>query len=75
MESKFAMYPRIVVSPSLLRAFEDGSVPFVHHHDLADEAGYVRKLLAQGDDGVWFIDYLRAFRSDGPSPLLEGFRK
>lgn len=70
MESKFAVYPRIAVSPSLLAAFSSGSVPFVHHHDLAEEASYVRSLLAQGDDGVWYIDYLRAFRSELDEPEL-----
>jgi hypothetical protein len=64
MESKFAVYPRIAVSPSLLRAFADGSLPFVHHHNLAEEARSVREIVAQSDDGVWFVDYLRAFRSE-----------
>lgn len=64
LESQFARYPRIAISPSLLQSFSNGRVTVASHHSLADEAQYIRKLLVQGDDGIWFIDYLRAYEAE-----------
>ncbi len=64
LESKFAVYPRIVVSPGVVKAFESGHLPRAPHHALEWERKYIRGLLTCGDDGVWFVDYLRAFRSE-----------
>lgn len=62
MESQFAVHPRIAVAPSTLAAFHKGDLPAVH--PLGEEASYIKKLLTTGDDGVWYIDYLRAFASE-----------
>ena len=38
----------------------------------AEDIAYIRKLLKLGEDGLWFIDYLQAMRSelDIPSSIL-----
>lgn len=68
LESKIAVYPRLVVSPSLLERFAKGELPFVKNHNLSEEASYIKNILKMGDDGLWFIDYLRAFESEVDKP-------
>lgn len=60
MESKLAVYPRIVVDPVVLRVFEETGLlkKDTHAHD--DERPYIRRLLSKGSDGIYFVDYLRA---------------
>lgn len=70
LESKLAMYPRIVVSPTALAALLAGDIPLVH--DLDTELEYIRPLLMQGEDGIWSIDYLRAFRGEMDDPMEYG---
>ncbi|MGC9986314.1 MAG: hypothetical protein ABSF35_22175 [Polyangia bacterium] len=68
IEKDFAIYPRIAVSPGLLKAVLEGSPEFVCEHEPQSEAGWIRKMLQRGDDGVWFIDYLGAFRDELNDP-------
>lgn len=68
LESKIAVYPRVVVSPRLLNEFSSGKLPFVRHHDLNQESEYVGGLMQQGDDGIWHVDYLRAFATEVDEP-------
>jgi hypothetical protein len=68
LESKFASFPRIVVSPQILARIADGSLPPARHNQPAHEAQEIRNLLRQGEDGVWFIDYLRAMESEAGGP-------
>jgi hypothetical protein len=56
IESHFAIVPRIVVGPSVLRAIKKGQI--ISLHDLDEELAYIRRILSQAEDGVWFIDYL-----------------
>jgi hypothetical protein len=62
LESKVAVYPRIAVAPNLLKALSSSVFPMEHSLDV--ELGYVMSILALGDDGIYFVDYLRAFRSE-----------
>lgn len=64
LESRFALYPRIVVDPALLKAFQNDDLLKAAHHDLESEAEYIRKLVRRGDDGIWHVDYLRAVETE-----------
>jgi hypothetical protein len=68
IESKRAVYPRIVVERQLLDVF--GNVPALHSelHTPEQEGEYVRSLLCQCGDDEWFIDYLRAAEGESNSP-------
>lgn len=68
LESQFANYPRIVVGPEVFRALREDARLRADHHDLEDEIHYQRELLQQGDDGLWFIDYLYGFREEMDYP-------
>ncbi len=61
LESSFAVYPRIVIDPLVLDHFERDRLLRNHKHSLRDERGWLRTLIRQGDDGIYFIDYLKAF--------------
>lgn len=64
LESKFALYPRIVVDPDLLAEFRNNQLLKAAHHTLEQEESYLRNLLRRGDDGMWFIDYIRAVEAE-----------
>jgi hypothetical protein len=66
LESKVAVYPRIVVAPTLLNALARGAFPTENPLDM--ELGYVLGVLAVGDDGIYSIDYLRAFKRELDEP-------
>lgn len=68
LESRFAVYPRIIVSPRSLHAQAVDGRLVPDHHTPEVEQGYVRSLLRQGEDGIWFIDYLRAFAGELDHP-------
>jgi hypothetical protein len=70
LESQFARYPRIVVSPNLLQAIDSDSRLRAHHHSLEEEKKFIRTLIRRGDDGIWFIDYLRAIESEMEDPAM-----
>jgi hypothetical protein len=67
LESKVAVYPRIVVAPNLLNALAAEEFPM--GNPLEMELGYVMDILAVGDDGIYSIDYLRAYHSELDDPL------
>lgn len=68
LESRFANFPRIVIDPHLLRAYMDKPLLRAHHHSLSEDKAYIRDLICQGDDGIWFIDYARAVRDEMDAP-------
>ena len=37
-------------------------------HSIDDEKSIVREILRKGSDGIWFVDYLRAFESELDTP-------
>lgn len=72
LETKFALYPRIVVDPFLLNAtLHDPSLGSAHH-DPATDRQYIRNLLRRGENGFWFVDYLFAVTTEFDEPELEG---
>lgn len=68
LESKFAQFSRIVIDPMLLDAYMNEPHLRAVHHSLRADKSYIRDLICQGDDGVWFIDYARAMRTEMDDP-------
>lgn len=66
LESKCAIYPRVVVSPKLLQ--QCVSTPFKTVNEPLYEYSHIAKLLRCGDDGVWHIDYLGTFPDEMDDP-------
>jgi len=61
LESSLAVYPRIIIDPEVLRVFEQTTCLKKDGHDHETERPYIRNLLAKGDDGIYFVDYLRCW--------------
>jgi len=58
LESRFAGSPRIVVDPVLIRELRRQRT--TADVELRKEIRRVREWIVQGDDGLWFVDYLRS---------------
>jgi hypothetical protein len=73
LRNDLADVPRVIVDPRLMREVERSQHLRAQHHSVADELAYIRDLLREDADGVWFIDYLGASSSelDEPSDYLE----
>jgi hypothetical protein len=69
LESQFAKYPRIVVDPEAFQKLKEDDRLRADHHDIEDELGYLGNVLRQGEDGLHFVDYLGAIRSELNEPL------
>lgn len=67
LESSLAIYPRIVVDPAAIHAFFE-SPAMRGHDDLEDDLEYIDDLVRQGEDGFYFVDYLKACRSELKNP-------
>lgn len=70
LESKYAQYPRIVVSASLFRELKTCPLLVASHHDPDTEISFISDMLTQGDDGMWFIDYGRAIARELDEPEM-----
>lgn len=68
LESKFAIYPRIIVSPELIRSVDTDVLVVSEHHSSIEEKQYLRTQLVQGDDGIHYVDYLRASQRELDDP-------
>jgi len=68
LESQIAVYPRIIVDPALIAAVATNSSLRKDTHDPMEEGRYVKSLLRRDADGIWFVDYLYAGRSEANSP-------
>jgi hypothetical protein len=55
LESKAAVFPRIVLSDSLLDIARSAHA---HHHSPEDEVRSIMSMLTRDTDGMWYIDYL-----------------
>ncbi len=64
LESKYALYPRIVINPCLIQEYKTNKLLKATWHTLEDEFEIVGSLLKQGDDGMWFIDYATALEQE-----------
>jgi hypothetical protein len=67
LETMFAIYPRIVVDPATFQAYHEAPA-MRGDHSVAEDLEYIEGLLRQGDDGLYFVDYLKACRSELRDP-------
>ena len=68
IESKYARYPRIIVSQKALKELEDTDRPLSECSDRSYDKEYVRQNLRQADDGFWFVDYLTSIATELDPP-------
>lgn len=64
LESQFADAPRIIVGPEAFVALRKDKRLRAHGHSLAEDIHHIRELIHRGDDGLWFIDYLKAMHDE-----------
>jgi len=64
LESKFALYPRIIIDPRLIQEHKTDKLLKAEWHSVEDELEMMGRLLRQGDDGMWFIDYVAALEGE-----------
>jgi hypothetical protein len=57
LENELAHVPRIIVDPAALQKFRERAIPKTR---MRAEITAMRKSIRQADDGLWFVDYLRA---------------
>jgi hypothetical protein len=70
-ESKLAIYPRIVIDPSVLNEVRKDATLRREGYSGGDEIKDIRKLVDRGDNGLWYIDYLKSIcmQLDTPEKL------
>jgi hypothetical protein len=68
LENKYAKYPRIVIDPKLVYEYKTNELLRARWHRLEEEREIVSGLIKQSDDGMWFIDYARAVKSEVDEP-------
>lgn len=68
LESKFAKFPRIVLDPTLIKEYKLNKLLRRDGHSLETDSEYVKGLIRQSDDGLWFVDYLSAIHSEFDEP-------
>ncbi len=70
LESQFAKYPRFIVDPELIKEYKTNKLLRRDEHSIKEDSTFVKSLLRQGDDGLWFIDYARAVESELDEPEM-----
>lgn len=71
LESKVALYPRIVVDPNLLNATKTDRMLGSTSNNVKEDRQHIRNMLARGDNGFWFVDYLTTgMRTEQDDPSL-----
>ena len=68
LESSFSNYPRIVIDPKVFDLLSTDPRLRAEHHDVAEEVKNIKVLVRKGDDGLYSIDYLGAFREEMDDP-------
>jgi hypothetical protein len=57
LESKHALYPRVIVDKRVLKALKE--IPLLRSHLFDEEMSYINRLVRKDTDGHLFVDYLR----------------
>jgi len=60
LESNYAKYPRLVLDPALLKEYKANKLLKKRDHSYEMDSEYVKDLIKQGDDGLFYVDYARA---------------
>ena len=68
MESKAALYPRVILDEEILRV---ASMYHASHHDTMDELKYIYELLEVDSDGMYFINYIGSLEEDFDNWVVE----
>jgi hypothetical protein len=68
LRDEVAGVPRVIVDPRLILETEQNPALRAKHHTVLMELGYVRDLLREDADGLWFIDYLKVVVSEADEP-------
>lgn len=63
LESKYAVYPRIVLSPDLIAETKTNRLLKDNDRSHEEELEFIEELIKEGDDGFWFVNYLRGMRN------------
>ena len=61
LESIYANYPRIVLQPNLIKRFIEDESLYAEDHSAEEEINHIKKFISKGDDGIYFVNYMRAF--------------
>lgn len=61
LESNFAIYPRIIVDPSLISMAKIDARLLSDNNSFEDEMRFINSQLHLGSDGIYSIDYLGAY--------------
>lgn len=59
MESKKAIYPRIIIGEELKRQFDDNMEDYIKNYTLLYEVPGFNRLFKQDDDGWYYLDYIK----------------
>jgi hypothetical protein len=59
IETKLCNYPRVVIDPSVLLEYENTEVLRCGDNTAEDDLEFVKSLIRQDSDGLWFVDYLK----------------
>jgi class 3 adenylate cyclase len=70
LESRAAVYPRVVVDPAVVEALKSEPLLKKDTHQTSDEVAEVLQLLRRDADGVWFVDFLHAALGEVDEPHL-----
>lgn len=65
LESKAAMYPRVILDHTVIEAGADNGSS---HHSFSQEQEYVQSLLELDSDGMYYIDYFFKAQSELDDP-------
>lgn len=68
LESIYADYPRIVIDPRLINQLQKDHRLASAQNTRSQEFSYIRKNVRKGSDGIYYIDYLRAFLGEIDDP-------
>lgn len=71
LETKTALYPRVVIDPHALNQLRQDAALRAEHHSVKEEVQCVRDLLRRGENGSWFVDYLHSFSPELDEPAME----
>jgi hypothetical protein len=70
LESKMAIYPRVVVDPLLVERMKTDPLLRKDTNSGDGESRFVKPLLLRDADGLWFVDFLRSAESEVDHPAL-----
>lgn len=63
LEKEKAKFPRIILSPTLMKDYRKTEYLKSELHTNAEDFQYLRAIVRKDSDGIYFVDYLRALES------------